>query len=195
MVFDNVKNVIQRKGLVKLLLSVIAGTQGPQQYQLLTEEQANKLKAADGSLIEINPEIKVDGKIAVRATDAGIKAGDEAKAIANTPKPPAEKLEFKLETGFAIPEIRRGGATGEAYPFDQMEAGQSFFVPATESRPFPAKSLASTVSSATRRYAIQDGTTKNDKGVDVPKFKNTRVFAIRSVEENGKKGARIWRTS
>jgi hypothetical protein len=70
-----------------------------------------------------------------------------------------------------------------------MEVGQSFFVDKS------AKNLASTVSSANARFAEEiAGETRVDrKGNTVPKTKQTRSFIVRSVEENGVKGSRIWR--
>jgi len=105
---------------------------------------------------------------------------------------------FVLEAGVPLPTIKRGGRGGEVYPFDEMGVGQSFFVAASADKPNPAKSLASTVSSATARYAVpaEDGSTKtNKKGETVPLMVETRKFVVRSVEENGVKGARVWRTA
>ena len=79
------------------------------------------------------------------------------------------------------------------YPFDALNVRQSFFVPNTEDKPNAAKSLASTVSSATARYAeVVEGQFKtNKKGEQVPVTRETRKFVVRSVEG----GARVWRTA
>ena len=107
---------------------------------------------------------------------------------------------FQIENDVPVPAIsgRGRGRGGNVYPFDQLEVGQSFFVANSESKPNAAKSLASTVSSATARYAVpaEDGSTKtNKKGEVVPVMVETRKFVVRSVEEDGVKGARVWRTA
>lgn len=105
---------------------------------------------------------------------------------------------FKIEDSIPVPTISGRGRGGNVYPFDTMEVGHSFFVAADESKPNPAKSLASTVSSATARYAVpsEDGATKTNKaGEVVPVMVKTRKFFVRSVEEDGVKGARVWRSA
>ena len=77
------------------------------------------------------------------------------------------------------------------YPFDKLAVGQSFFIPATDERPDPAKSLASTVANASKRFAVPTGETKTSArtGKEVQVLKYTRKFTIREVEG----GARVWR--
>lgn len=77
------------------------------------------------------------------------------------------------------------------YPFDALKVGQSFFIAATDDRPDPAKSLASTVANASKRYALPTGETKISArtGKEVQILKYTRKFTIREVEG----GARVWR--
>jgi hypothetical protein len=87
-----------------------------------------------------------------------------------------------------LPTIRRGGAANSLYDFDTLAAptgpagsGQGldgFFVPATDERPNPGKSLASTVTSANKRF--------KDEG---------RKFTVRSVEHEGQKGAMVYRVA
>lgn len=150
----------------------------------------------EAGLVEINPEIiNQAGEVATRATEKGIAAVNANVQPAVTAV--AGKPSFVLESNIPVPTVKRGGRGGDMYPFDSMEVGQSFFVAATEDKPEPAKSLASTVSSATARYAVpaEDGAMKtNRKGVEVPVMIETRKFVIRSMTENGTKGARIWRT-
>ncbi len=84
------------------------------------------------------------------------------------------------------------------YPFDALEVNKSFHIPATEKRPNPAKSLASTVSAATKKYAEDTGQTKQSvKGNTLPVLKNTRVFTIKAVgaEDPRGPGARVVRTA
>ena len=105
---------------------------------------------------------------------------------------------FQIEDNVPVPAISGRGRGGNVYPFEGLAVGQSFFVPNSESKPNAAKSLASTVSSATARYAVpaEDGSTKtNKKGEVVPVLVETRKFVVRSVEEDGVKGARVWRTA
>ena len=129
------------------------------------------------------------------------------EALETTVEKPAEetaKSAFVIEDGIAIPKSTHGGNRESSYPFAQLNVGQSFFIPASEKHPEPAKSLASTISGATKRYDVpdmeEDGVTQKQKKVRVPKtgeekivpaFKHTRVFQIKAVEG----GARVWRTA
>lgn len=157
----------------------------------------------EAGLVEVNPDISNEaGEFATRATSKGVSTvskNQEATAETGaTQTATAGKNGFVLEAGVPLPTIKRGGRGGEVYPFDEMGVGQSFFVAASEDKPNPAKSLASTVSSATARYAVPsaDGATKtNKKGETVSVMVEVRKFVVRSVEENGVKGARVWRTA
>ena len=165
----------------------------------------------EAGLVEINSAMTDEnGFIATRATQAGIEALDNGETIGNnatseatsetaaTGKTEKVKTMFKIEDSIPVPTISGRGRGGNVYPFDQLEVGQSFFVANSEDKPNAAKSLASTVSSATARYAVasEDGATKtNKKGETVPVMVETRKFFVRSVEENGVKGARVWRTA
>ena len=165
----------------------------------------------EAGLVEINPAmVNEAGEIATRATQAGIESLDSGaivvdnatteanSAIAETGKTEKVKTMFQIEDNVPVPAISGRGRGGNVYPFDQLAVGQSFFVPNSESKPNAAKSLASTVSSATSRYAVpaEDGSTKtNKKGEVVPVMVETRKFVVRSVEEDGVKGARVWRTA
>ena len=165
----------------------------------------------EAGLVEINPAmVNEAGEIATRATQKGIESLDNGNGVADnatseTKTATAEtgttekvKTMFKIEDAIPVPTISGRGRGGNVYPFDQLEVGQSFFVANDESKPNAAKSLASTVSSATARYAVasEDGATKtNKKGEVVPVMVETRKFVVRSVEENGVKGARVWRTA
>ena len=165
----------------------------------------------EAGLVEINPAmVNEAGEIATRATQAGIESLDSGAIVvdnatteansetAATGKTEKVKSMFKIENEVPVPAISGRGRGGNVYPFNQLEVGQSFFVANSESKPNAAKSLASTVSSATARYAVpsEDGATKtNKKGEVVPVMVETRKFVVRSVEENGVKGARVWRTA
>ncbi len=101
---------------------------------------------------------------------------------ASTEATKTKSAAFELETGVALPTVRRGGRGANIYPFDAMDVGHSFHVPVSEDKPNPAKSLASTVSSATARYKDESGEV-------------TRKFVVRSVGAEDPKGpgARVFR--
>lgn len=156
----------------------------------------------EAGLVEVNETIVNEaGEFATRATEKGVSSVSkdqncEAVEACEIATATVGNKGFALDAGVPLPTIRRGGRGGEVYPFDEMQVGQSFFVPSSESKPNPAKSLASTVSSATARYAVpaEDGSTKaNRKGEAVPVMVEVRKFVVRSVEEDGVSGARVWR--
>lgn len=141
-------------------------------------------------LVEINPSMTNEvGEIATRATQKGIESMNPPISFAPALAAP---LVFAIEDNIAMPTVSGRGRGGNVYPFDALNVGQSFFVPNTANKPNAAKSLASTVSSATSRYAeIVEGQFKtNKKGERVPVTRETRKFVVRSVEG----GARVWRT-
>lgn len=130
-------------------------------------------------LVEVNTTVvDAEGKIGTRATPDGVayikNSGASAGAVTgaagtailgNIGDPPAklaEKPKFNIVIVADVPTVKRGGGNvgTSTYPFDDLPtpvAGQgcpSFFVTATADRPDPAKKLASTVSSATRRYSV-----------------------------------------
>lgn len=95
-----------------------------------------------------------NGTVAVRATAAGVAAATPpAGAPATSGEPAAAKPSFNVVMNVPLPETNRGGNKGKSiYPFEGMTIGASFFIPATAETPEPWKSLASTATSATRRY-------------------------------------------
>ncbi|AEX56125.1 hypothetical protein KL1_00055 [Burkholderia phage vB_BceS_KL1] len=143
-------------------------------------------------LVETNETIKDEnGNIAVRLKPE-TEGTSNVNTATNTAAPVAASA-FAIEDGVPLPSGSGRGRTGTTYPFDALNVGQSFFVPNSEDKPNAAKSLASTVSSATARYAqpSPDGATKtNKKGETVPVMVETRKFVVRAVEG----GARVWRT-
>jgi hypothetical protein len=151
-------------------------------------------------LVEIGPQEKPgSNKFAFRATDAGVRAfeaGNGATALpGGVPAGAASTKGFEIETGIPVPDrARRSGPTGK-YPFDALEVGQSFFIPATNEKPEPWKSMQSTVTAAQRRYSTEDGTRVNRNGDTVPNLKPTRRFRLDKSEKDGKQGARVWRTA
>lgn len=191
-------------------------------FVYISEAVAAPLVAA--GYIETNGEMRDEGgNIAARSTDAGngliasqsgsTAAPAAAQPVAATTSAPAAKSKFEIDDGVPMPTIKRGGVGGTVYPFDDLNVGQSFHVAATADRANPAKSLASTVSSATARYAVEafndDGSPKfetvevkdeagNVTGNEQRRVMNpTRVFSVRTVGKDDPKGAgaRVWRTA
>jgi hypothetical protein len=150
-------------------------------------------------LVETNAAMTDEsGNIATRATTKGIETMDAntATATADAPAAPAAapvaatrpaRGSFTIRTEVPVPTIQRGGRGGNVYPFDQLPVNGSFHIAATDAKPNPAKSLASTVSSASKRY---EDAHKESNGA-IP----SRKFIVRSVGDNDPdgKGARIFR--
>ena len=168
-------------------------------------------------LVVINEEIKQGKTIACAITQKGLdwlKEFDNTETVVETAVPevtetPIIKKEIKM--GFEIESVNlealtqksaRSGGAGrpQKYPFDSLEVGQGFFVPATEKTPDPAKSLASVVTNANKRFGtpIPGQFRKNKYGEDVPKLDYSRRFVIKpfNKEINGEfvPGAFIART-
>lgn len=219
------KNTLQ-----KALREIVAATQeGSFAY---TSEGVHE-KLIEHGFVEINPEIKDEtGDIATRATQAGIDYASEVLNMGSLPlesegesasqvgligeradalaKETAEhiaktKASVVIEKGVPLPSKGRAFVQRrQAFPFDELEVKDSFFIKATESKPEPWKSYASTVSNATRSFAVPDSSGEmvvNRKGEKVPKLVQTRKFVIRAVEETYGEtgevvvGARVWRVA
>lgn len=147
----------------------------------------------EAGMVELNPAGPNEaGETLTRATQKGIESMNTPTNTAPATVAAAPSS-FAIEDGIAMPTASGRGRGGNVYPFDALNVGQSFFVPNTEDKPNAAKSLASTVSSATARYAeVVEGQFKtNKKGEQVPVTRETRKFVVRSVEG----GARVWRTA
>lgn len=198
-----------------ILALVAAAMSAEPHYAMLT---ADEIALAGAENVEVNGDIQADGKTAVRLSAAGQALASNPATVAPAPTP-AAKPSFVIEDAIPVPSVKTGGGAKREsiYPFDQLGVNQSFFVAASTDMPEPAKSLASTVSSATARYRVETGETeiveetiyakgadgKNAKGADGKwiktgtktvtrnKMKVTRQFVIRAVEG----GARIWRTA
>lgn len=173
------------------MAAIVAATQ--QNSFVYTSVEAHK-EAREAGLVEVNDSMKNDaGELATRATQKGIDSMSQNSGTPAAEAAPSSKPTYAIEDGVALaPVTGRGRGGGETYPFDALKVGQSFFVPNTADKPEVHKSLASTVSSATKRYAeeIEGQTRKDRKGNTVPALKFNRKFVLRKVEG----GARIWRT-
>lgn len=139
---------------------------------------------ADAGLVEVNTEVTdASGNVAVRATEAGVAKANEGN---DTPAPQSSGFAVMAlpdDILSAMKEKKRAGRSGgsKKYPFDGLEVGQGFFVAATEKMPEPAKSLASTVSSATARYAEE---VKDDNGETVMETVTVKDYQL---DEDGKR--------
>lgn len=141
------------------------------------------------------------GDVPYSPTEKGIKyIKDNGMSEAATA--PETTVQFAIMDNIPLPEVKRGGGggrkgpRGSKYPFDTMENGQSFFVPATEEMPNPAKTLASTASTFAKKYATENGTreiTRKGEVKTVPAYNYTRKFVVRATELEGVKGAMVWR--
>lgn len=187
---------------VELLKAIAAGTV----THVSQDEAVSAGMGNDPPLVEVNTaaDAIVNGKAPVRLSSAGqamLANGAAQPASAPTVSP------YALISGAVLPPAKRKGGGGSGapkkYPFDEMEVGSSFFVPATAAIPDPVKKLGSTVSSANMRYAVAEGEpkpverTKRGEGnkamkdaagnniretVMRPTMKQTRKYVIRAVE-------------
>lgn len=191
------------KAALELLAVIVTATQGEAGYAFASAKAA-KVLVAEG-LVEQNETITNEGgDFATRATEKGIATMNEQNTNTGNENAaaPAVASNFAVVADIPMPGASRGGRSTETYPFDKLEKGQSFFVAATEAKPNPAKSLASTVTSANERYAeeIPGETRTNRKGNVVPATRQIREFAVRTVADGapwgfpGVAGAGVWRT-
>lgn len=177
----------------KLMEQAVATTKGG----AVTHATKAELEALqrDG-LIEIGPQEKPgSNKFAFRATEAGVRAFEAGGNKSNTVAASADSKGFEILSDIPLPaKARRSGPTGK-YPFDALEVGKSFFIPATAEKPEPWKSLQSTVTAAQRRYAVEEGTRVNRNGDTVANLKPVRRFRLDKFRHNDKDGAMIWRVA
>jgi hypothetical protein len=169
------------------LLAMIVASMANEAAPFHMASEAEIAGLAKEGLVETNPEIRDGDKLAVRVTEKGLTLNTEnqgAGGAGNTGGTPAVSTStFAIDDAIPVPAAsNRGGRGGNVYPFDTLNVGQSFHVPASEKKPNPAKSLASTVSSATKRF--------KDK---TP----ARTFRVAAVDANDPRGvgARVWRTA
>lgn len=185
------------------LQRAVEGTNSSQGYIMGTKAEFKTL--ADQNLVLFNDTIKDGNRVAVKASDAGIAAFNAASGGGTSTSNPAGVVAttaaFKITKGVELPAIRRrvGEATGSRYPFDTMEVGDSFHVPSSDAMKNPAKSLASSVTAANRRYSVKaEGQHKTHKGNMIDNYTYVRNYTIRAVTKAGGDpdgdGARIWRT-
>jgi len=180
----------ERETALQMLAFIVIGTQSSAGLALVPTSEANKMHKAEPTLIEVGTAVGSNSQ--VRATAAGIAAisTQASTQVAAQPESTDNTLEFVLEDGIELPPTIRGGNKGNKYPFASMQPGQSFFIAATEAKPNPAKALASTVSSATKRYPADPAVDANGKKVFTRKY----TVRARTQEKHGEVGARVWRS-
>lgn len=172
-----------------------------------------QIASFDPSYTMPNPAIvDANGNVGTKASDAGMKwfdsmnSGGAVAGPGTTAAPAAAEttIESAFEvfdgTNLKLPEIKRGFGLnsgrpkGSKYPFDKLQPLAFFVVPKSADMEDPAKSLASTVSSASRKYStIVEGKThsrsiknKATGVVEVKQFPDRtyeRQFEIRHVDD------------
>ena len=196
----------------------------------IAQEKVQFVSKSDGEalLMHVPPLIEVNlamtdpvdaNKVRCRITSAGASfLTDYTKSLNNLndvqdKENPVVNTTFEIISGdlSELPVSKRGGGGGGApikYPFDKLEVGKGFFVPATAKLPNPLKTLGSTISSANIRYADKIGEKevtrakrgeKNKLVLDangqkimetktVPQYKFNRKFVIKNFPTGSKFG-------
>lgn len=158
------------KSLLGVIVLAMANADAP--FHMATPAEVKNL--LDNDMVEVNNEITDGDKVAVRATEKGQA---EAPAPANnegTNNTVTDTNTATTDTATAAAPAKFGiisnagavfaaGRTRKAatmYDFDAMNVGDIIFVPNSEDKPDAAKSLASTISSANKRFSTDTGETE-----------------------------------
>lgn len=181
-----------------LLARGVAAIRDPNVVALATKAELADL--LQSGMVETGPQEKPgSNRFHYRATERGVASmqpnGGNGPQPAQAPQAPqAASSGFQLEDNVPMPDrvAKRAGPPSK-YPFEAMQVGQSFFIPATSGKPEPWKSMLSTVTAAQRRFAVEQGTRIDRNGAVVANMVPVRRFKIGRVDEGGKVGARIWR--
>lgn len=185
-------------------------------FALVNPKSASAL--IKGGFIAIAPgaQPNAEGKVPARATAAGVALVQAAPAVEVTRvRTVVPEGGFQLEVGVPVPQIVRGGGRGapSVYPFEAMEVGVSFLVPASvqgETSEQIAKRLSTAVSAANRKHTTITTTQKTDangsllykNGQPVFVKVHNREFVVRAKDANGQSyvtaqgvpAARVFRT-
>ena len=203
--YAGVTNLMSRNALSKYLIAIVAATLDtakasttpPTNFETLDVAKVEKLVKADAALIAVGPK-SADGKTqAVQATPAGVAAVQGMQPLVAAPKPVHPTGGFQVETETVeLPTAKRGGDRSNLYPFDQLSVypavGSSFFVPNTDAMPNAGKTIASAVSSATRRHKTSNPPRVFTIRADAAEFtKGSKNNPDGSTP--GRIGARVWR--
>jgi hypothetical protein len=155
------------KSLLGVIVLAMANADAP--FHMATAAEVKNL--LDNDMVEVNNEITEGDKVAVRATEKGQA---EAPAPATNEGTNNTVTDTNTATTAAAPAkfgiIANAGAVFAAgrtrkaatmYDFDAMNVGDIIFVPNSEDKPDAAKSLASTISSANKRFSTDTGRTED----------------------------------
>jgi hypothetical protein len=87
------------------------------------------------------------------------------------------ETDFEIERNIPIPKRKVKLRGSYKYPFDKLEVGDSFHIPMTDKCPKPARTIASSVSTANKKF---DGKVFKSFSVDStdPKGEGARVFRV-----------------
>lgn len=181
-----------------------AGTTWPtkdaQKFEKLGVVELGNAVEGDQTQIRINAAGAQYLKDLEPAVDTGSNSGENANqsgASAEPQKTSGVKPMFQIESDIAVPQQTRRTRTS-AFPFAQLEIGQSFFVPNDNFKSGDAaKSLASTVNKANQDFSevIPGQTVLNRKKREVPATKPLRSFVVRKDTKDGVEGARVFRVA
>lgn len=162
------------RSLLGVIVLAMANADAP--FHFATPAEVKNL--LDNDMVEVNNEITDGDKVAVRATEMGqaeapAPANNEGTNNTVTDTNTAATGNDTAATTAAAPAkfgiIANAGAVFAAgrtrkaatmYDFDAMNVGDIIFVPNSEDKPDAAKSLASTISSANKRFSTDTGKTE-----------------------------------
>jgi len=169
-VLENKAQKLKRESL-EGLPAIVAATQSEIGYMFAPLENAEWLNK--NGLVEFDVSITNEaGFIATRATTKGIEKVMSENVQVEAAAPVASGYVIEDIAVEVVSKRRGGGRAGVSYPFDALQVGQSFVVPATEKKPNPVKSMASSITAANARYATpltnEDGSPKM-KTITVPR--------------------------
>lgn len=169
--------------------------------------KAQMKKALEKGFVICNESVTDGNKIAWKTTpegDAFIRETNPTGTETET-ETPAENAgatdgakiimgyEIKKLSDISAFENAKVGREGK-YPFESLGVMEYFDVPATADNPTPWKSLQSTVSTASRRYAKVTGTKTGKSGKELNTYEFERRFkVIKATNENGEPVARVAR--
>lgn len=160
-----------------------------------TEDGTQQIRVSADGLAYLADLESPDVNKGVDTDSSSVDNGDQSGVVAKTKTEGVNTMSsYEIEDSVAVPKSSRRTRTS-AFPFDKLEVGQSFFVAATEARPDPAKSLASTVNGANARFSevVEGETRTNRKGNSVAVTKQLRKFIVRQDTKDGVAGARVFR--
>jgi hypothetical protein len=159
------------------LLALIAAAPGG--YLFLTQDEGADIVSEGNAVVTVDP-VAPEGLATVTLTAAGAAALDAA-GLAKGPAPvptPAPALKIVYRTDIPVPEIvGRSRGRASAYNFDKMVVGESFHLPITPARPDPASAIASSLTGARLKYAVEVKDTAGNVVMEKVKVKTYQIGA------------------